>query len=257
MSELKEISKSMSNLPKPAAKIRIRQVALCTDDIWPVETAIARELEITPVHRDKPSAPIWMYNSVIAVGNTFLEILQPERTSAPTQKFLNKQGGPGGYMLLLQVDDLDAARTRAEAAKVRVVMDAPKRKYHGVTGAAVHLHPADTGGVLTSFDWMEEWESWAWGGQAWPWHQRTDVVSGIVGAEISCSDPGRVAQRFSEFVGRGVDAQGRMELDESYIDFVQGNSEERDRLTAVDMRASVHACRGQEFEFARTKIRLV
>ena len=56
MSELKEISKSMSNLPKPAAKIRIRQVALCTDDIWPVETAIARELEITPVHRDKPSA---------------------------------------------------------------------------------------------------------------------------------------------------------------------------------------------------------
>ena len=108
-----------------------------------------------------------MYNSVIAVGNTFLEILQPERTSAPTQKFLNKQGGPGGYMLLLQVDDLDAARTRAEAAKVRVVMDAPKRKYHGVTGAVVHLHPADTGGVLTSFDGMEEWESRVWGGQAW------------------------------------------------------------------------------------------
>ncbi|MGB0998075.1 MAG: hypothetical protein ACPGXJ_07325 [Pseudomonadales bacterium] len=247
----------MSNLPSPATKIRIRQIALCTEDIWPVETAVAQQLEITPVHRDKPGAPIWMYNSVIAVGNTFLEILQPERASAPTQKFLDKQGGPGGYMLLLQVDDLDAARARAEAADVRIVMDAPKRKYHGVNGAAIHLHPGDTGGVLTSFDWMEEWDSWAWGGQAWPWHQRTDVVKGIVGAEISCANPKSVAERFSEFIGRSVDAKGRMELDESYINFVQGNAEERDRLTAIYMLAADDANRGKEFEFARTKIRLI
>jgi hypothetical protein len=247
----------MSELPQPAKRIRIRQIALCTDDIWPVETAVAQQLEVTPVHRDKPGAPIWMFNSVIAVGSTFLEILQPERDTAPTQKFLDKQGGAGGYMLLLQVDDIEAARTRAEAANVRVVMDAPKRSYHGVTGAAIHLHPGDTGGVLTSFDWMEDWDSWAWGGQAWPWHQRTDVVSGIVGAEITSTDPSKVAQRFAEFIGRSVDAQGRMELDEGYINFVEGASDQRDRLTAVDMRATNRSRVGEVFEFARTKIRLV
>ena len=247
----------MSELPQSAKRIRIRQIALCTDDIWPVETAVAQQLEVTPVHRDKPGAPIWMFNSVIAVGGTFLEILQPERATAPTQKFLDKQGGAGGYMLLLQVDDIEAARTRAEAANVRVVMDAPKRSYHGVTGAAIHLHPGDTGGVLTSFDWMEDWDSWAWGGQAWPWHQRTDVVSGIVGAEITSTDPSKVAQRFAEFIGRSVDAQGRMELDEGYINFVQGASDQRDRLTAVDMRATDRSRVGEVFEFARTKIRLV
>ncbi len=160
-------------------------------------------------------------------------------------------------MLLLQVDDIEAARTRAEAANVRVVMDAQKRSYHGVTGAAIHLHPGDTGGVLTSFDWMEDWDSWAWGGQAWPWHQRTDVVSGIVGAEITSADPSKVAQRFAEFIGRSVDAQGRMELDEGYINFVQGASDQRDRLTAVDMRATDRSRVGEVFEFARTQIRLV
>ena len=34
---------------------------------------------------------------------------------------------------------------------VRVVMTFQK-KISGVTGAAIHLHPGDTGGVLTSLD---------------------------------------------------------------------------------------------------------
>lgn len=247
----------MHDLPNLAKRVRIRQVALCTDDIWPVETAVAQQLQVTPVHRDKPGAPIWMFNSVIAIGSTFLEILQPERAAAPTQKFLDKQGGPAGYMLLLQVDDIDAARARAEAANVRVVMDMPKRSYHGITGAAVHLHPGDTGGVLTSLDWMEDWDSWAWGGQAWPWHQRTDVVSGIVGVEVTCADPAKVAQGFARFIGREVDARGRMQLDESYVHFVKGDSGQRDRLTAIDMAATDRTRVGEQFEFARTKVRLV
>ena len=247
----------MRDLPSPVKKVRIRQVAICTDDIWPVERAVAQKLEVTPVHRDKPGAPIWMFNAVIAVGDTFLEILQPERDTAPTQKFLDKQGGPAGYMLLLQVDDIEIARARAEAANVRVVMDVPKRKYHGVTGAAIHLHPGDTGGVLTSLDWMEEWDSWAWGGEAWPWHKRTEVVDGIVGVEITSSDPSRVAQRFSEFIGRPADAERRIELDQSYIEIAQGAANQRDRLTAIDVLATDRSRAGEVHEFARTKVRFV
>ncbi|MDA1073913.1 MAG: VOC family protein [Proteobacteria bacterium] len=247
----------MNDLPPAAKRIRIRQIAICTPDIWPVEQAVARTLEVTPVHRDKPGAPIWMFNSVIAIKDTFLEILQPERPEAPTQKFLDKQGGAAGYMLLLQVDDLVVARKRAEAAGVRVVLDMPKRQYHGVNAAAVHLHPADTGGVLTSFDWMEDWDSWAWGGQAWPWHQRTSVVSGITGAEISCADPDTVAARFSQFIGRGVSGDRSIALDDSSIRFIQGKPGARDRLTGIDMLASDRSRAGEAFDFARTTVRLV
>jgi hypothetical protein len=237
--------------------MRIRQIAICAPDIRPVEDAVVRDLGITAVHRDAPGAPIWMFNGVFAIGNTFLEILQPERPSAPTQKFLEKQGGAAGYMLLLQVDDMAKARARAEAAGVRVVMEMPERDFHGVRGGAIHLHPADTGGVLTSFDWMEDWDSWAWAGQAWPWHQRTDVVSGIVAAEVSSSEPARVAARFAGLLGRDVDDDGQISLDEGTIRFVQGEAGARDRLTGIDMTATDRGRVGETFEFARTVVRLV
>lgn len=247
----------MSELPAAPERIRIRQIALCAPDIRPVERAVERHLDITPVHRDKPGAPIWMYNGVFPVGNTFLEILQPERPEAPTQKFLEKQGGAAGYMLILQVDDFERARARAEAAGVRIVADMPKRAYHGVTGCAIHLHPADTGGVLTSFDWMEDWESWAWAGAAWPWHQRTDVVSRIVAAEVACADPAGVGARFAELLGRPLTADGIIELEDSSIRFTTAAPGNRDRLTGIDMTTTDRGRVGETFEFCRTTIRLV
>ncbi len=247
----------MTSLPPAPEQIRIRQIALCAPDIRPVEREAERVLDITPVHRDKPGAPIWMYNGVFAIGSTFLEILQPERPEAPTQKFLDKQGGAAGYMLILQVDDLEVARARAEAANVRIVMDMPVREYQGVKGAGIHLHPSDTGGVLTSFDWMEDWDSWAWAGQAWPWHRRTDVVSGIVAAEISSVEPDRVAGRFAELLGRDLADDRSIALEDSCIRFVEGPAGSRDRLTGIDMTATDQARVGTTFELARTVVRLV
>jgi hypothetical protein len=247
----------MSQLPRGAGRIRIRQVAICAPAVWPVETAVSGTLGVATSHRDRPGPPIWMTNAVMAVGDTFLEIIEPVHPDAPSQRFLDKQGGPGGYMLLLQVDDLAAARARAEAAGVRVVLDLPERDYHGVTGAAVHLHPADTGGVLTSFDWMQDADAWAWGGRAWPWHRHTEVVSGIVGVEISSTDPDRVAYRFAEILGREIDANGDIALDGSYIRFVRGQTGSRDRLTGIDITASDRSRVGETHVFARTTISLV
>jgi len=247
----------MNELPAGAGRIRIRQIAICAPDIWPVEQAVARTLEVAPVHRDAPGAPIWMFNAVFAVGDKFLEVLQPERPAAPTQKFLEKQGGAAGYMLILQVDDLDRARARAEAAGVRIVLELRRREYHGIRGAALHLHPGDTGGALTSLDWMEDWDAWAWGGAAWPWHRRMDVVSDIVAAEISCADPDRVAERYSEFLGRALDCDRTIVLDEGCIRFVTGAPGSRDRLTAIDMTATDRTRVGETHEFARTLVRFV
>lgn len=247
----------MTTLPAAPERIRIRQIALCAPDIRPVERAVEAALDITPVHRDAPGPPIWMYNGVFPVGDTFLEILQPERPEAPTRKFLDKQGGAAGYMLILQVDDLERARARADAAGVRIVWDLPVREYHGVTGGAIHLHPADTGGVLTSLDWMADWDSWAWAGRAWPWHQRTEVVSGIVGAEISAVAPERVAARFAELLGRDAGADATIALDGGRLRFVQAPADGRDRLTGIDMTASDRRRAGESFDFARTTVRLI
>lgn len=247
----------MSQLPPAPDRIRIRQIAICAPDIWPVERAVGRDLEITPSQRDRPGPPIHMFNGVYPIGHTFLEILQPERPEAPTQKFLEKQGGAAGYMLLLQVDDIARAHARAKAVGVRVVMEVPKREHHGVESTAIHLHPGDTCGVLTSFDWMADWDAWAWGGSAWQWHQRTGVVSAIVGAEIASTHADPVAARFAELLGREVDDDRTIALEGSYLRFVDAPAGTRDRLTGIDMTATDRSRVGETFEYARTTVRLV
>jgi len=247
----------MATLPPAPERMRIRQIAICAPDIRPVERAVVQALDITPVHRDKPGPPIWMYNGVFAIGDTFLEILQPERPEAPTTKFLEKQGGAAGYMLIIQVDDMDRARARAEAAGVRVVWEIPVGDHHGVVGGAIHLHPGDTGGVLTSFDWMEDWDSWSWAGQAWPWHRRTDVVSGMVAAEISSAQADKVAEKFSLLLGRELDDTRCISLGDTRVRFVDGPDGSRDRLTGIDMLATDRGRVGETFEFARTVVKLV
>jgi hypothetical protein len=74
--------------------MRIRQVALCTDDIWREEQLIVAELGVAAVHRDPPNV-FEMRNTVFAVADTFLEVLQPESPSAPSARFLERRGGGG------------------------------------------------------------------------------------------------------------------------------------------------------------------
>lgn len=153
------------SLPPAAERVRIRQVALCSDDIWPVERQIVADLGVAGVHRDGPNV-FEMRNVVFVVGDTFLEVLQPTAQSAPTARFLAR-GGAGGYMLILQVDDLAAARRRVEAMGIRIVFDAPPERVHGVTMSSIHLHPADTGGTLISLDHADPPDGWGWAGDAW------------------------------------------------------------------------------------------
>jgi len=236
--------------------VRIRQVALCTDDIWREEKRLVTALDIAGVHRDPPNV-FEMRNTVFAVGDTFLEILQPVAESAPSARFLAKHGGPGGYMLLLQVGDRDAARARVDELGVRVVHDSPPARQHGVEASALHLHPADTGGTLISIDTMDPPDGWAWGGRAWKGHAHTDVVDGIVGVELRSHDPDQLAERFGRLVGRAVDGDRTIGLDGGEVRVVEGPAGSPDQLTAIDMHATDRRRAGETVVVAGTDIRLV
>jgi hypothetical protein len=236
--------------------VRIRQVALCTDDIWRDEKQIVAALDIAGVHRDPPNV-FEMRNTVFAVGNTFLEILQPVAETAPSARFLAKHGGPGGYMLILQVGDRNAARERVDGLGVRVVYDAPPARHHGVEASGLHLHPADTGGTLISLDTMDPPDGWAWGGRAWQGHVHTGVVDGIVGAELRSTDPDALAERFGLLVGRPVGDDRTIALDGGTVRLVSGPDGSPDQLTAVEMHAADRSRAGETVVVCGTEIRLV
>lgn len=236
--------------------VRIRQVALCTDDIWREELHIVADLGVAAVHRDPPNL-FEMRNAVFAVGDTFLEVLQPESDDAPSARYLARRGGPGGYMLIMQVDDLAAVRARVEALGIRIVHDAAPERVHGVDAAALHLHPGDTGGTIMSFDRMDPDEDWAWAGRSWRSHVHTDVVEAIVGVELASSDPSALAERFARLVDRPVSHDRIIELDDSRVSVVEGKPGEPDRLSAIEMRSSDPGRVGATHVVAGTEIRLV
>lgn len=240
--------------------IRIRQVALCTDDVWREEQAIVSKLGVAGVHRDPPNV-FAMRNVVFAVGDTFLEILQPTADSTPSAKFLARRGGPGGYMLIMQVDDLVAARARVDHLGIRIVYTEPPARRHGVEAEAIHLHPSDTGGAIMSFDRMDPADGWAWAGRAWEGHVHTEMVERIVAVELRSTDAEALATRFAALVDRpcSIDAAGAwsIELDDSTVYVVANRADGSDQLGAVEMRATDRADVGTVHVIAGTEIRLV
>src|SRR5205814_906057 len=83
-----------------------------------------------------------LHNAVMPVGQTFLEVVSPVREGTTAGRLLDRRGGDGGYMVILQTADLRADRTRLAALGVRIVWQVELDDI-----ATVHLHPRDLGGA--------------------------------------------------------------------------------------------------------------
>ena len=132
-------------------------------------------------------------NAVFALGDTFLEVVSPIRPDAPAARLLERRGGDTGYMLMFQVDDLEAARARVRAAEVREVLDV---SLDGM--AEVHLHPADMRGAIVSLSRPEPAQAWRWGGPGW---EERSAPYRLTGATITVSLPVTVGATWQTVLG--------------------------------------------------------
>lgn len=132
-------------------------------------------------------------NAVFALRDTFLEVVSPIRPDAPAARLLERRGGDTGYMLMFQVDDLDAARERVRAAEVREVLDI---SLDGMT--EVHLHPADMRAAIVSLSRPRPPEAWRWGGPGW---EERAAPYQLTGATITVSQPVSVGATWQTILG--------------------------------------------------------
>lgn len=83
--------------------------------------------------------------TMLPVGESRIELLEPTAPDTPVGKFLAKRG-PGLHHICYRVPDIHAALERLKAAGARLIDEQPR------IGAGGHLvafvHPAATGGVL-------------------------------------------------------------------------------------------------------------
>src|SRR5438552_15029239 len=125
----------------------IRQVALVARELEPVVADLRAVLGLGDGFRDPGVGEFGLHNTVMVVGTTFLEVVSPVRAGTTAGRFLEKQGGDGGYMVILQTADLDADRRRLATLGMRIVWEVALDDI-----ATVHLHPRDIGGAAVPPD---------------------------------------------------------------------------------------------------------
>jgi hypothetical protein len=213
--------------------MRLRQIALVAHDLAAARAEIAAVLGLDYAYDDPGVGKYGLKNAVFPVGTTFLEVVSPQAPGTTAARLLEKRGGDGGYMVILQVDDLAEARARVRDAGARIVDQTDK------DGASfTHIHPKDVGGAILSLDHMNPKERWEWGGPHWHDHVRTDVSVAIVGAELQAEDPSRMAKRWAAVLGRSAkqsDGGWRIELDEGEIRFAPIRDGRGEGLGAFDV----------------------
>jgi Glyoxalase-like domain len=139
---------------------------------------------------DPGVAQFGLRNAVMALGDTFIEVVAPLRAGTAAGRFLDRRG-PGGYMVIFQVADLEAARGRARSLGIREVW---RTELPDI--AAVHLHPADVGAAIVSLDRPLPSESWRWAGPAWTGAAPAHGEGGVTGVTLSGPEPEALAQRW-------------------------------------------------------------
>jgi len=180
----------------------IRQVALVAHELEPVVADLCAVFDVEVAFRDPGVAAFGLQNAVLPIGRTFLEVVSPVQEGTTAGRLLDKRGGDGGYMVILQTSDLEADCQRLARLGVRIVWQITLDNL-----ATVHLHPRDVGGALVSLDEPHPPASWRWAGPEWAAHVRTAVVREITSVTIAATDPAGMAARWAQVLGRSPGAE--------------------------------------------------
>lgn len=230
--------------------LRLRQICLVASDLDKVTEQLVGVLGAKVCFRDEGVEKYGLHNVLFALGGTFLEVVSPLREGTAAGRYIERRKGDGGYMYIVDCDDLEARREHFKAVNARAVEDI-ERSGDGGRSAAIHLHPKDTGGCLLSVDRHSGGEDvmgeYLWAGPRWKDEMRGDVK--ISGATMQCDDPQKTAARWAELLRRPVmEIEGGWEIamDNAYARFVPLGDDRGEGLCGIELACgnpgSVAAC---------------
>jgi hypothetical protein len=221
--------------------IRLRQICLVANQLSPVIQDFKDILGLQVCFIDKGVAVFGLENSLMPVGNNFIEVVAPIKPDTAAGRYLRRRQGDGGYMVICQCDSHDtqlARKARAAALNIRLALEHESRSFH-----VMQLHPADTGGAFFEIDWDAKGEAEGhWepaGGSDWPSARRTDVVTRYSAVELQSADPRGLAERWSTIaeIPLRKDSKGRWEmpLDNASLRFVEAADQRGEGLGGIDV----------------------
>ncbi|MBK8293653.1 MAG: VOC family protein [Solirubrobacterales bacterium] len=177
---------------------RLRQAVMAVTDLERSVRFMRSELGLGEPFADPAIQYFGLQNAVFAIGDTFLELVSPIQDDTAAGRLIEKYDGACGYMAMLQVEDIAAARDRARKLGIREVFEV---EFEDI--AEVHLHPADIGGAIVSLSEPKPTPSWRWGGPDWP---ERSTTGGLVSVTVAVADAETIGKRWQEVAGGTIPA---------------------------------------------------
>ena len=217
--------------------LRLRQIALVARDRDAVVADLVAVLGLRVGYEDPHIGRLGLHNALLPVGTQLLEVVAPVVEGTTAERYLERRGGDGGYMVITQTDDHAARRARVEELGIRIV-----GQFDDAGFTNMQLHPRDTGGSFLEIDEQAGGEDpygpWSPAGPDWQQAISTDVVSAITAAEIQCDDPDAVAARWAEIVEidrAEIDGVPTIELSNASLRFVGVADGRGEGLGGIDL----------------------
>lgn len=220
--------------------LRLQQIALVAHELTPVVDDLRHVFGLEICYRDPGVKTFGLENALLPVGNQFLEVVAPIREGTAGGRYLERRGGDGGYMVILQCDEHAPRKRRVAELGIRKVLESDEPEH-----CTMQLHPRDTGGSFLEIDFQAGGEApdgpWLPAGRDWKPAVRTDVVRAIAAAEIQSPEPDALAARWSRILELPLerDAGGNpsLRLDNAALRFVPDTDGRGEGLGGVDIVA--------------------
>ncbi len=230
---------------------RLRQVVVAARERDLAARQLVQFLELGEPFADEAVAEFGLHNAVFALGDTFIEVVSPTREGTTAGRFIDKQGGDAGYMVIVQVESMPDARRHLEELAIRSVWQVDLDEV-----LSTHIHPADIGAAIVSIEEPRPASSWLWGGPEWPSRSSNSVATGVAGVTITAPDPMKLADRWAEVLNTPHTNGVMTFLDKTSVNFVLAQ-DGRTRIDAYDLWSTAKSAVGREARIANTTFRLV
>lgn len=212
---------------------KLRQIALVARELAPVEDDLLAIFGLSVAFRDPAVGKFGLENIVVPVGNQFIEVVAPVTAGTTAERYLDRRGGDGGYMVILQCADPAARDRRVADLGIRTVHAFRHDDYDGL-----QLHPRDTGGTFLEVDWAPGFDeadgAWHPAGDDWRPARRTAVATGLVAAEIQAAAPLALADRWAAILDLRTGSPS-IPLDMGAIRFVTALDGRGEGLGGIDI----------------------
>ena len=196
-----------------AGYMRLRQICLVAPHLELVISDIAAIMGLNECYRDGNVAKYGLENALLPVDTILLEVVAPFQPGTAAGRFIDKNGGRGGYMAIFCCDDPDAHGKRANAMGVRTANVITHAPYHGV-----QLHPRDCRAAFIEFNHSEGSDDvlgvYPPAGPDWQKSIRKEVTQALVAVEMESPEPEVLAAHWGKIIGiaAGKNASGEPEL---------------------------------------------